>query len=481
MYQYKTFALRVGLIGISNLVLSLSSIIFLPILTKNLSIEQYGIWVQLMATVGIIPLVVLLGLPYTMSRFLSVLEKKEEIQEIFYSFFFVVTITSAIASTLIYIFSNLIATKLFGSDLIIVKILCFIVFIECLNSFFFSYLRATQQIKKYSLLFLMQTLLNIILVSFFVITGRNILGATVGFILKEIIIFLTLSLITISEIGFIIPKFLNLKKYLGFGLPTISSNLSSWIVDSSDRYIIGIFLGISSVGLYSPGYTLGNVINMFFAPLSFILPPVLSVYYDKNNFDEVRTMLSYSMKYFALMAIPSAFGLSLLSKPILMLLATPEIAFEGYLITPFTALSSLLFGFYGIISHIFVLEKRTKLIGKIWLTSAILNLILNFLLVPRIGLLGAAIATLIAYAFSFIVSWQYCSKSLVFDMKIKFITKSIFSSILMSLIIVGIRPEGLYSILLTTGICAVFYGVTMILLKGFEKREFDFLTSIIKV
>lgn len=481
MNQYKTFAQRVGLVGITNLILALSTIILLPILTKNLSIEEYGIWAQLMVTVGIVPLIVLFGLPYTMTRFLPALEKREEIQEIFYSILLVVTFASAMSSILVYVFSNMIANNLFDSNVMVIKMLCFVVFIECLNSFFFGYFRATQQIKKYSILLLIQTMLNVILVSFFVITGKGIFGAVLGFMLKGIIIFVITSIITILEVGYKTPKFLNLKKYLSFGVPTIPGNLSSWIVDSSDRYVIGILLGISFVGFYSPGYTLGNTINMFYAPLVFILPSTLSKYYDNGNFEEVRTILNYAMKYFTLIAVPSIFGLSLLSKTLLIILTTPEIAAQGYLITPFTALSSFFFGMYGIISNVYVLEKKTKMIGKIWLLSAILNLVLNFVFVPSIGILGAAITTLIAFAFSFIVTWQYCSKFLKIDIQVEFIMKTIFASFLMSLIILKMEPEGFYSTLSTIGICAIFYAIIILLLKGFEKRELDFFKSIIPI
>ncbi|MGB9927139.1 MAG: lipopolysaccharide biosynthesis protein [Methanosarcina sp.] len=481
MNEYKTFAQRIGLIGVTNLILSLSNVILLPILTKSLSIEEYGVWAQFMVTIGIIPLTILLGLPFTLNRFLPSLKKKEDIQEAFYSIFFVVTFISMIVSFVIYLFSDTIASLLFDDNVNIINILCLTLFIECLNNLFFNYLRATQQIKKYSILLLIQTLLNIIFVSLFVFTGQGILGAMMGFIIKGIIVFLVLFFIIFYEIGFKIPKFLSLREYLEFGLPTIPSNLSSWIVDSSDRYVIGILMGAAFVGIYSPGYTLGNIINMFFAPFSFILPPVLSIHYDNNDFDQVGTILSYAIKYFTSIAIPSVLGLSLLSKPLLSILTTPEIASQGYLITPFTALSSFLFGLYGIISHICILEKKTKIIGKIWITSALLNLILNFVFIPYIGILGAAITTLIAYLFSFIISYQYCSKLFTFDIKIEFIMKSILSSLLMSLIIIEMKPDGLYDILLTIGLCTISYGVIMILLKGFEKEELDFFKSIIKV
>ena len=71
MTEYKLFAQRVGLVGIVNLLVSLSGIILLPILTKTLPIGEYGIWVQIIVTITLISPVAGLGLPYTMVRFLA--------------------------------------------------------------------------------------------------------------------------------------------------------------------------------------------------------------------------------------------------------------------------------------------------------------------------------------------------------------------------------------------------------------------------
>ncbi len=79
-----------------------------------------------------------------------------------------------------------------------------------------------------------------------------------GILIANIISFFIMIIFIISNIGFKIPKFKNMREYLSFGLPTIPANLSSWIVDSSDRYVIGILLGSAFVGYYSPGYTLGK-------------------------------------------------------------------------------------------------------------------------------------------------------------------------------------------------------------------------------
>jgi len=69
LHEYKQFARRIGLIGITNLLIGLSGLILLLILTKTLPIEEYGTYVQLTVTIGLFPGIVMLGLPYTMVRF----------------------------------------------------------------------------------------------------------------------------------------------------------------------------------------------------------------------------------------------------------------------------------------------------------------------------------------------------------------------------------------------------------------------------
>ncbi|WP_244603564.1 lipopolysaccharide biosynthesis protein [Methanococcoides sp. AM1] len=472
---------RIGLIGITNLIVSLSGIILLPILTKNIPIEEYGMWAQINVTIGIVPTVVLLGLPYTMVRFLPSIEKKRNVQDFFYSLFVIILITTSVTTILIYNFSETIASILFDSKIIIVKILSLIIFIESLNYFIISYYRATQQIKKYSILSFSKTCLSISLVSFYVLLGKGIIGATIGLLLASIIILIITYIFLISEIGIKIPRFSNLKEYLNFGVPTIPDTLSKWIVNSSDRYIIGILLGTAYVGYYSPGYSLGALISMFFVPLNFILPAVLSKSYDEGNLEEVKIILSYSMKYFLTIAIPCVFGISLLSRPILVALSTSEIASESYLITPFIALGTLLFGIYTIVQQIIILEKKTMILGKIWIISAILNIMLNFILIPYMGMMGAAITTVFAFTFSLIFVSYYSSKHLRFDINRRFIIKTILASLFMSLIILELNPKGLLDIIFSVGIGAAIYFVILFFLKGFENKEFNLLKEIIKV
>ena len=93
--------------------------------------------------------------------------------------------------------------------------------------------------------------------------------------------------------------------------------------------------------------------------------------------------------------------LSVPSKPILMGLSTPAIAVNSYLITPFTALSAVLFGVFSIPVIVLTFEKRTGIIGTIWILAAALNIGLNLALVSYFGIIAAAQTTLLGYGVVF--------------------------------------------------------------------------------
>ena len=481
MNEYKLFGQRIGLIGILNILVSLSGIILLPILTKNLPIEEYGTWVQIVVTIGLIPSLVMLGLSGSIVRFLAAEKDKRKVQEGLYSIIVVILFTSIIASSLLFLFSNPLAECLFGGKSDLIKILALIIPVECLNQVCLNYFRAFQQIKKYSLFVFLQTYGMVALVAYAVFSGYGISGAVLSILVSKILVLLIMSSLIISGIGIKIPEFSHLKEYLHFGLPIVPSNLSNWIVDSSDRYLIGYLMGVAFVGYYAPGYAMGYIIYMFMAPLSVLLLPTLSKLYDEGKEEEVRTYLRYCLKYFLLLAIPSAFGLSLLSKQFLITLSTQEIAMNGYLITPFIAVSMIFYGIYAIISQIIILVKKTKIIGMIWMLAAAINFGLNVVFIPHFGILSAAVTTLVAYLFAFTFTMYYSRKYFKFDFDLKFILKSIFASIAMSLVIIKWSPVKTLDILIVIGVCAVVYALILLLLGGVKKDEIKYFREMSKI
>ena len=484
MQKYHQFARRIGLIGATNLLISLSGLILLPILTKTLPIEDYGRYVQITVTIGLFQGVVMLGLPYTMVRFLAAAKSREEIQEGYYSIAGITILSAGLASIALFLLAEPIAVALFDGRTTVTRILALVVFLECMNLLQYNYFRTFQQIKRYSSFLFLKTCLQLILVGILVLSGHGIFGATVGLFATNLMLFLMMGFLIVSEIGVAVPKFRHLREYLSFGLPTVPGNLSSWVVNSSVWYMVALFLGTAYVGYYSPGYSIGNIVNMFIAPLSFMLPAVLSKHYDDGNLKDVKTVLSYSMKYFLALAIPSVVGLSLLSKPLLTILSTPEIAEQGYLITPFLALTGLLFGLFAIIAEILVLEKKTSITGTIWILAAVLNLGLNIIFVPRIGIMGAAATTLVAYSLAFILSAYYSFKYLVFPVDGSFILKCLVAATIMGAVVVigGAQMSGgLLGIFLLVGVSALVYGAGLLVLRGFKKEEIRFFRGLLRV
>ena len=344
MAKYTLTVRRLGLTALVTPLTTLSNIILLPILTKKLPIADYGAWALIMVTLGLLPQLVTLGLPPAMTRFLAAATDKHEIREDFYSMGFIVLLTSSIVSGLFFLFVPQIAASLFHNNLTTALLLIPNIWIACLTVYVSYYFITFQQIKRYSFLNFFNAYLKTALVAFFVLFGYGLEGAVIALLIQQLVVFAVMLYLIVAQIGFAIPKFRRVRQHLAFGIPLVPGSLSGWIVDSSDRYLIAFFLGAAAVGYYSPGYTLGGTLGMVSAPFVTLLPPVLSKHYDDDNIADVRTILTYSLKYYSGIALPCVFALSVLSKPLLLVLTTQQIAANGYLVTPLVAAGTALIG-----------------------------------------------------------------------------------------------------------------------------------------
>lgn len=477
----KKFTIDIGIIGIRNLLVTFSGMLLIPILTKTLGPHDYGIWVQITVTIGMIDSLASLGLPYAMVRFLAGENKLELIQEGLFSTVAIVFLNGVAAS-----FVLAIITKYYAGLFIeingIITIIALVIPIWCANGVLFDFFRATRQMQKILIFTALQSFGDIGLVAYLLLfCNYGLYAAVISLLVVRAILFLIMGYSIISKIGIKLPDFSRIREYLAFSMPTIPSNMSSWIVNSSDRFIIGFFLGATSVGYYFPGVAIGNIISIFVSPLSFVLPAALSKLYDESNIEEVRMHLHYSLKYFFILAIPSVFGLSLLSKQLLTNFSTPEIAANGYLVTPFIAITALVLGAYSTFSQILVIARKTKILCPIWIIAAISNLGLNFILVPHVGIIGAAATTLITFSLAFIFTIYYSTKYLKFDICFDSILKSIFSSIVMSLIIIKWNPIGMLDIIIVICVSSVVYASILFMIGGFNRNEIRFFRESLRM
>ncbi|WP_296869138.1 polysaccharide biosynthesis C-terminal domain-containing protein [uncultured Methanobrevibacter sp.] len=471
MSEYVRFIQRIGLVGLTNILISLSSLIFIPIITKSFTTAEYGMWAQVNTTIALVPNIANLGLPYTMVRFLSAEKDKEKIKDSFYPMISLTFISTIIICLLFLIFGNTIANALFNGSMQVLYITTAISFFACMNLMLISFFRTFKQMKRYSLFLVLQSYIGVFVSIYLTYAGYNIETVVLGLLTGYVAVFIMMAFLIVKYLGIGIGKWSNLKEQLAFALPTIPSNVSSWVVDSSDKYVIGILIGSVAVGCYSPGYALGSILLMFLSPFAVLLPAVLPEHYEKGDIREVDKYLSYSMKYYLLLTVPAAVGMSVLSKPLLYIITTPEIALGGYMVTPFVCLGAIFMGMYGITNNILILEKNTMILGKLWIVVAISNIVLNLLLVPYLNILGAAIATLICYILAFAVTAIASKKTMRLPFNMKELLKIVVAASLMGIAVYLMHPIGIINVLISIIAGVIIYFAIIFILKAVTIKE----------
>ena len=471
MSEYVRFIQRIGLVGLTNILISLSSLIFIPIITKSFTTAEYGMWAQVNTTIALVPNIANLGLPYTMVRFLSAEKDKEKIKDSFYPMISLTFISTVIICLLFLIFGNAIANALFNGSMQVLYITTAISFFACMNLMLISFFRTFKQMKRYSLFLVLQSYIGVFVSIYLTYAGYNIETVVLGLLTGYVAVFIMMAFLIVKYLGIGIGKWSNLKEQLAFALPTIPSNVSSWVVDSSDKYVIGILIGSVAVGCYSPGYALGSILLMFLSPFAVLLPAVLPEHYEKGDIREVDKYLSYSMKYYLLLTVPAAVGMSVLSKPLLYIITTPEIALGGYMVTPFVCLGAIFMGMYGITNNILILEKNTMILGKLWIVVAISNIVLNLLLVPYLNILGAAIATLICYILAFAVTAIASKKTMRLPFNMKELLKIVVAASIMGIAVYLMHPIGIINVLISIIAGVIIYFAIIFILKAVTIKE----------
>jgi O-antigen/teichoic acid export membrane protein len=186
------------------------------------------------------------------------------------------------------------------------------------------------------------------------------------------------------------------RRLLRFGLPLIPTGLAYWIIAYSDRYLIIQILGIADAGIYS----LANRVSMGVQLVLYAFEAAWWPFaYARAREPDHRQLFSriFTTFWFGMTALLVLLGL--FAREILLVLSTPAFL-PAYPYVGILALALVVHGAYGIISIGVQLGQRT--VHMAWTSglAAAVNIGLNLVLIPWIGILGAAIATLVAYAVS---------------------------------------------------------------------------------
>lgn len=221
------------------------------------------------------------------------------------------------------------------------------------------------------------------------------------------------------------PRNFEIKKYLIPLSILFVNSLATTIYVNSDVTMIGIFLNDNQVGLYSFASKIYNILKYFInAAVIVTIPRLASVVSDdRKQYNDLIGKVLYALLVFLL---PVAAGLFMLSKPIIMI-AGGEKYLMGY--SSLMVLSfSLVFALLGSIctNCILIIHKLEKRVLKSTIISALINVSLNFILIPTIGIVGAAITTVLAEFVNLIIQFYYSKKEA--HVMVDFIWKDIFVS-----------------------------------------------------
>lgn len=459
-------------IGLSQVATSLSAFLLLPVLTKSLGPEDYGLWIQLSILVSLLTPIGQMCLQTAMVRYLAAEKDDEAFRDTFYSTLIFVLVVTGIVSLILVIISGPLATSLFDNGPVadLIRASAALLMASAIEPIVLFYFRIVDHPKVFSVLTILKAASQLALTALFIAFGMGILGVIMGsFLAIGIEAGMGLALIE-RKIGFRVPTFKMTREMLRFSFPIVPNGLISWIATSSDRFLIGIFLGVGLVGIYSASYSLGAMILLFSSPIQFILYPTLSKLYDEGRKTEVSSYISHSIRAYLLITIPAAVGIAVLAPFLLAVMTTEEFA-QGASVVPLIALSCLLSGLFLLVQNVVVVVKKTKLFPVFSIAAAGIGLILNMVLLPLMGIEGAAIASLAANAAVVAMIVHVSRRYVPFDICWTFIAKAVAASAVMPLIAYVIDPVDWTGALLTVGICIASYLAALYLLKGFGPLE----------
>lgn len=472
-----------------HLLAVLTVFISFPIFTRIFSISDYGVLNLISSTLVFMVAFSKFGLNNASIRFYEEFKSGKRGRSInqFYSTLFLGSVLIAGSITFLFWFIvKLIPAN--TSNIYIFRLLSFVavlIFIRCTTRILMNFLRAEQRTKTYNLIGVIAKWSSLGLSIFFVFYFiKGLYGLFFGMILTELIIVLFLGYKIFKKhlISFAQISLSFLKESIKYGLPLIAFEFAAIILMYGDRFLIQYYLGSKSVGFYSAGYNLPMYVsNLFVGPLGLAISPIYMNIWTNKGVEETKRFLSKALKYFLLIAIPVIFGLIAIDKEAISFLASIKYL-QSYVIVPYVIIALMIFGTYHIFGAGLYIYKKTYLLAILILASGFLNIIINMILIPRLGIVGAAVATLIAYLILICLIVIYAFRQLSFKIDYIAILQYILFSLIMFLIIKNICLDGqAVNLILKIGAGALIYFSLITLFdKDIRRSSLKFVSIWIK-
>jgi len=388
---------------VSTMIQRAQGLIMLPILTDTSYLATkslFGNYVLIYTFIAFMNVLYLYGIDSAFMRYFFLGQHKRK--DIYHTAIRLLTLSGLITSGIILIYANPLSVWIFGESgyAFFVQIAAAILFFDTLANIPYLILRAEEKSMAYTAIrigrFLLELILNIV---FVVILKTGVKGVLYANLIAAIV---NLLFLIPFQIKYIRGSFsyAAMKDLLLFGLPMIPNGLAYLVVEMSDRYLMLYLLDKDILAVYAANYKFGTL--MLFLVTAFRTawqPFFLKIVND----DQAKQVYARVMTYYILGASFIVLYGGYLIEFIVRLPIYPGKTllgreyWGGTFIIPIILLSYMLYGVYVNLTVGVYVKKRSRWMGVFTGLAALTNIASNFYLMPNFGMMGAAIATLLAY------------------------------------------------------------------------------------
>lgn len=400
--------------GVGNIASQLVAFLLLPIYTRYLTPDDYGV-LQICNTLSAFLLVVYqMGMTSSLFKVYYNVTEESDKKTIFSSVLFFYLIAAGVLSIILISLRSYISTALItvanSSYLFLIVIVS--VYLEGALNLALTILRAREKSIYYSIVNLFRVAfyagLNII---FVMVYRRNYIGVREGTLLSIVVGLIVIIPVCIKNIHFTFSR-TYLKEVLHLGIPLAIGGLGLWVLTLTDRYMLRYLLPDSDA-LYEVGlYSLGNKFAMLIKYL-LIFPFSLSwgaLMFAYQNHPDAQKIYGRVMNIFCFVGGALILFFSLFSREAIELIASDSSYCPAWKVVPVLGFSGILSGTAFVLNVGVTLKKHTKYISIANISAAVANVVLNTLLIPHFGMMGAAYASLVSFVLINIMMYHFSQK-----------------------------------------------------------------------
>ena len=456
--------------GLGNFLNRIVSFLLIPVYTRFLTPNDYGIKELVGLSTDVLGILLATAISSAIYRFYFEYESEKDRSEVISTSIIAIGGAGLTALAILLFFTrNLAGLIVDNSDLSYFFTISFVsMWFQSLNDVGYNYLRANQKSLRFVVLsFLKMAIaigLNIYTVCFLKIGVLGILISTLASAVFMTLVLVIPMMIKI-RLQFSAEKF---KEMLKYGLPIVPSQFGAFIVHLSDRFFLKAYCSIADTGLYSLGYRFGTL------PANFISDPFNQTWqprrFEISKQEGAERVFGRIFTYFLFLISFAGLGVSALTLDVLKIIADPKF-WPAYKVVPVIVLASTIFTFHYHLNMGILIAKKTKYLAYINFSNGVVVTGLNFLLIPRYGVYGAAYATLIAFIYKITLTYYFSSRYYKIYFEFMRILKILVSAAFVYAATLLIDVHSVYLNFLYKFLIIMLYPIILYLLRFYSAEE----------